>query len=153
MFSNILLPVDGSRASRCAARVGINLAKVLGAQVTVFAVTTPWAAYFSRELATVIPDVVIPQMEYDLKREAAAAFILKDIVTDARSEHVRAKSVHRSEPHPYKAIIRTAECEGCDLIVMSSYCDGAVPGMLLGSEIMKVMTHTTIPVLVYRENV
>jgi nucleotide-binding universal stress UspA family protein len=35
---------------------------------------------------------------------------------------------------------------------MSSHCDGAVTGMLLGSEAMKVMTHTTIPVLVYREN-
>jgi nucleotide-binding universal stress UspA family protein len=152
MFKNILLPIDGSRASMRSAHRGIELAKVLGARVTVLAVTTPWTVYFSRELAAVVPDVVIPQMEYDLKREAAAAFFLSNIVTDARSADVRAKSVHRSDPDPYQAIVRTAAHERCDLIVMSSHCDGAVTGMLLGSEAMKVMTHTTIPVLVYREN-
>ena len=151
MIKNILLPVDGSRTSMRAAREGIELAKALGAQVTVLTVTTPWTAYFSRELAAVVPDVVIPQIEYDLKREATAALILNNIVTDARLLEVRAKSVHRSEAHPYDAIVKTAEHEGCDLIVMGSYKDVAFTGMLLGSETMKVIAHSTIPVLVHRD--
>jgi nucleotide-binding universal stress UspA family protein len=151
MFKNILLPVDGSRASMRAAREGIELAKALGAQVTVLTVTTSWAAYFSRELAAVIPDVVIPQIEYDLRREATATVILSNIVNDARLLDVRAKSVHRSEPHPCQAIVQTAEHEGCDLIIMGSHNDVAFTGMLLGSETMRVVAHSTIPVLVYRE--
>ena len=151
MFKNILLPVDGSHASTRAARGGIELARNVGARVTVLAVTTPWAAHFSHELAAVIPDVVIPQVEYDLKREASATSILNSIATDARLLDVRAKSVHRSEVHPYQAIVQTAEQEGCDLIVMGSHKEVAFTGMLLGSETMKVIAHSAIPVLVYRE--
>lgn len=58
MFSNILLAVDGSEASVQAARKGIALASCLNAKVTVVAVTVPWAEYFARELAVVVPDVV-----------------------------------------------------------------------------------------------
>ena len=151
MFTNILLPVDGSRASLAAARHGIELAKSLSAKVTVLTVTTPWAAYFSRELAVVIPEVVIPQGEYDYKREAIAACILQNVVADAHSAAVQVESMHRCHGDPYRAIIDTAAQEGCDLIVMGSHCEPGFAGSLLGSETMKVMTHTSIPVLVYRQ--
>ncbi|NJO32324.1 MAG: universal stress protein [Rhodospirillales bacterium] len=147
MFTNILVAVDGSATSQRAARHGIELAQALSARVTVLTVTTPWAAYFSRELAVVIPEVVVPRGEYDYKRETAAACILQNVVADAHSARVNVQSLHRCNLDPYRAIIETAEREGCDLIVMGSHCG---PG-LLGSETMKVMTHTSTPVLVYRE--
>lgn len=81
MFTNILLAVDGSEASQQAARHGIELAKALKAKVTVVTVTTPWDTYFSRELAVIIPDVVIPQPEYDYKRDAVAACVLQNVAT------------------------------------------------------------------------
>jgi nucleotide-binding universal stress UspA family protein len=52
--------------------------------------------------------------------------------------------------HPYEAIIDTAVTRGCDLIMMASHGRRGVQAMLLGSETQKVLTHTTIPVLVYR---
>jgi nucleotide-binding universal stress UspA family protein len=152
MFSNILLPVDGSAASLRAARHGIELAQALSAKVTVLTVTTPWAAYFSRELAVVIPEVVIPQPDYDDKRESIAARILQNVVADAHSARVEVRSLHRCDRDPYRAIIETVNREGCDLIVMGSHCELGFTGGLLGSETMKVMTHTTTPVLVYRES-
>ena len=152
MFTNILLPVDGSAPSLRAARRGIQLAKTVSAKVTALTVTTPWAAYFSRELAVVIPDVVIPQGEYDYKRETIAECILQNVVADAHSARVEVRSLHRCNSDPYRAIIETAEREGCDLIVMGSHRERAFTGALLGSETMKVMTHTSTPVLVYREN-
>ena len=152
MFNNILLPVDGSPPSRQAARRGIDLAKSLSAKVTVLTVTTPWAAYFARELAVIVPDVVVPRGEYDYKRETIAACILQDMVADAHSARVAVKPVHRCHQDPYRAIIDTAEQEGCDLIVMGSHRDPSLAGALLGSETIKVMTHTTIPVLVYRHH-
>lgn len=151
MFTNILLPVDGSKASLAAARHGIELAKSLAAKVTVLTVTTPWAAYFSRELAVVIPEVVIPQGEYDYKREAIAACILQYVVGDAHSAQVQVESMHRCHGDPYRAIIDTAAQEACDLIVMGSHCEPGFAGSLLGSETMKVITHTSVPVLVYRQ--
>jgi nucleotide-binding universal stress UspA family protein len=152
MFTNILLPVDGSAASLRAARHGIELAQALSAKVTVLTVTTPWAAYFSRELAVIIPEVVIPQPDYDYKRETIAACILQNVVADAHSARVEVRSLHRCNNDPYRAIIETAERESCDLIVMGSHRERAFTGALLGSETMKVMTHTSTPVLVYREN-
>lgn len=152
MFTNILLPVDGSAASVHAARHGIELARALSAKVTVLTVTTPWAAHFSRELAVVIPEVVIPQPDYDDKRETIAACILQNVVADAHSARVGVRSLHRCDPDPYRAIIETAKREGCDLIVMGSHRERGFTSAFLGSETMKVMTHTSIPVLIYREN-
>jgi nucleotide-binding universal stress UspA family protein len=152
MFTNILLPVDGSPPSLRAARRGIQLAKTLSAKVTVLTVTTPWAAYFSRELAVVIPEVVIPQGEYDYKRETIAACVLQNVVGEAHAAGVMVTSVHRCHRDPYRAIIEVAERKGCDLIVMGSHREKGITGSLVGSETIKVVTHTNIPVLVYREN-
>jgi nucleotide-binding universal stress UspA family protein len=51
---------------------------------------------------------------------------------------------------PYRAIIDSALANGCDLIVMASHGRRGVSALLLGSETVKVLTHSTIPVLVYR---
>ena len=51
---------------------------------------------------------------------------------------------------PYEGIIETASSEGCDLIFMASHGRRGLVGLLLGSETQKVLTHSTIPVLVYR---
>jgi nucleotide-binding universal stress UspA family protein len=150
VFTNILLPVDGATTSLRAARHGIQLAKILSAKVTVLTVTTPWAAYFARELAVVIPEVVIPKGDYDYKRETIASCILQNVVAEARLAGVQVKSHHRCHRDPYRAIIDTAKHEACDLIVMGSDYDTAFVGTLPRSETMKVMTHTSIPVLVYR---
>jgi nucleotide-binding universal stress UspA family protein len=57
--------------------------------------------------------------------------------------------IHATDEHPYHAIIDAAKRNGCDLIVMASHGRrgiSAVPG----SETVKVLTHSDIPVLVYR---
>jgi nucleotide-binding universal stress UspA family protein len=72
MYKNILLPIDGSRLSLRAAQRGIELAKALNTKVTVIMVTTPWATQFPREPAVVVPGVVVPQTEYNLRTEQAA---------------------------------------------------------------------------------
>ena len=50
----------------------------------------------------------------------------------------------------YDAIIRIALEQHCDLNVMASHGRRGISGLLLGSETQKVLTHTTIPVLVVR---
>lgn len=151
MFSNILLAVDGSEASQHAAEQGIALAKCLSAKVTIVTVTLPWGTYFSRELAVVVPDVVIPQADYERKREAMATEIMQRISSEARKAGVAAATEHRCHHAPYQAIIDVAIETGCDLIVTGSYCDRGLAGSLPGSESMKIITHATIPVLIYRQ--
>jgi nucleotide-binding universal stress UspA family protein len=52
--------------------------------------------------------------------------------------------------HPYELIIQAADTQGCDLIFMASHGRRGVSALLLGSETNKVLTHSKIPVLVYR---
>jgi nucleotide-binding universal stress UspA family protein len=47
-------------------------------------------------------------------------------------------------------IVKQAKKSGCDLIVMASHGRKGLQGLLLGSETAKVLTHSTIPVLVIR---
>ena len=50
----------------------------------------------------------------------------------------------------YQAIIDAAEQAGCDLIFMASHGRRGLSGFLPGQQTNKVLTHSTIPVLVYR---
>jgi nucleotide-binding universal stress UspA family protein len=152
MFKHILLTVDGSEVSLEAARKGIMLAKCLRAKVTVLVVTVPWSTYFARELAVIVPDVVFPESEYEVKRHAEAARLLKAMETDAAAAGVPANCVHSRHAAPSFAIVDTAEHEKCDLIVVAPHGEHGLASLLVDSETMKVLTRSSIPVLVHRRS-
>jgi Universal stress protein family len=53
----------------------------------------------------------------------------------------------------FQAIIDAAKTKGCDFIVMASHGRSGISAIVLGSVAVKVLlTHSTIPVLVYRES-
>lgn len=150
MYRNILLPVDGSQLSLRAAKHGIALANALNARVTAMMVTTPWAVQFAREVAVVVPGVLVPKNEYDLRTEQAACSCLRGVTDEARSAGVASLALHVRHRDPYVAILEAASKEGCDLIVMASHGRRGLTELLLGSETVKVLSHSEIPVLVYR---
>jgi nucleotide-binding universal stress UspA family protein len=151
MYRHILLPVDGSGPSERAAGRGIELARALAAKVTAVTVTTPWAAQFARELAVVVPDVIVDERAYERKAQAAAQGVLDRISDAARAAGVECTVLHLSRREPSFAILETAREQGCDLIVMGSHAPAAM-GALWGSETAKVITGSDVPVLVYRED-
>ena len=59
-------------------------------------------------------------------------------------------TVCETSDHPYDAILRTADANGCDLILMTSHGRKGLAAVLLGSETRKVLTHAKVPVLVVR---
>ena len=66
----------------------------------------------------------------------------------AKEMGVACDIVRATSDHPYEAILKTAQDQGCDLIMMASHGRRGVRGLLLGSETHKVLTHTKMPVLV-----
>ena len=58
--------------------------------------------------------------------------------------------VHVEDEHPYRAIIDTAQNRDCDAIQMASHGRRGIAAILVGSETLKVLTHSTIPVIVCR---
>jgi nucleotide-binding universal stress UspA family protein len=49
-----------------------------------------------------------------------------------------------------REIIRKADEIGADLIIMASHGRSGVGALVIGSVASKVLTHSTIPVLIYR---
>ena len=51
---------------------------------------------------------------------------------------------------PHEGIIEAARIAGCDIIFMASHGHRGLTGMIVGSVTQKVLSHSTIPVLVFR---
>jgi nucleotide-binding universal stress UspA family protein len=148
-YRHILLPVDGTDTSERAARRGIELARDLRARVTIVTVTTPWATQFSRELAAVIPDVIVPEGEYERRARVAATVLLERLADVAQTAGVPCKTIHVRHRRPSAAILDAAKAQACDLIVMGSQTAGSLAAVVLGSETLAVLTHGDTPVIVY----
>ena len=145
MYSNILIPTDGSVLSGLALKDGVELAKALHAKLTVLTVTTP-IQYYNAEVA------IIQEPPADFAERVAehADNILADAAAAAKAAGVAAETMTVEAERPYQAIIDAATQKGCDLIIMASHGRKGVAALVLGSETQKVLTHCKIPVLVHR---
>jgi nucleotide-binding universal stress UspA family protein len=94
---------------------------------------------------------MFPPQEYEANMAAAATQLLERMKKAAHAGGIAAAVEHVSDAHPDRAILATAEKYGCDLLVMGSHGRRGIAGLLLGSVTAKTLTHSKIPVLVYRE--
>jgi nucleotide-binding universal stress UspA family protein len=145
MYKHILIPIDGSELARKAIPYGIALAKAVGAKVTGITVTIPFHVF------AIDPDTLTDTSgSYNKRMTAVAAKYLGHVKDAAATAGVSCNVIHAEHEHPYQAIIDAANKNGCDLIVMASHGRRGVSALVLGSETVKVLTHSTVPVLVYR---
>lgn len=144
MFKRILVPTDGSEITEKAARSAITLAQTLGAEVHTLSVKEPFPYSAVSELQP-----VPPQEFFDAQERIATRRIdvVRQLVREAGLVG-EAKTVEGI--HPWEAIIDYAKEKGCDLIVMASHGRRGMSALLLGSETQKVLTHSSVPVLVVR---
>jgi nucleotide-binding universal stress UspA family protein len=145
MYKNILIPTDGSALAAKAVRHGIALAKRIGAKATVLTVLPPFHMFTTD--TQMLEDT---PAQYKARMQEHAKETLGAVAHTAQAAGVACETVHVEHEHPYRAIIDTAESKGCDLIVMASHGRHGISAILLGSETVKVLTHSTIPVLVHR---
>jgi len=145
MFKHILIPTDGSDLSRKAVLYGVQLAKSCGAKVTSITVTDPYRA--ATMDAVLIP---IDEQDYEEASRQMSERAMEQVKMAADAAGIKCETVREVHDQPYRAIIDAAHALGCDLIVMASHGRRGLSALLLGSETVKVLTHSTIPVLVYR---
>jgi len=144
MYSNILVPTDGSEITAKAVSTAITLAKTLGATLHAVSVKEPFPYSAISEMQP-----VPPQEFYDAQERIAAARV-KQVEAAASAAGIACKGATVEAPHPWEAIVDHAKQQGCDLIVMASHGRRGVSALLLGSETQKVLTHCTVPVLVVK---
>lgn len=145
MFKHILIATDGSDRSERAIRLAVDLARTAGASITAVMATWPIPPIYVQGAASTMRNEELEQNARDFAKRCLA------VAADAaRLAGVACETVHAIEAHPHEAIVRTAEANRCDLIVMASHGRSGASAVLLGSETQKVLAHTKLPVLVSR---
>jgi len=147
MFKHILVPTDGSQLSADTVKRAIDFARETGAKITFFFAKPDYPVAFYGEGALIDPTT--PDKFAEMAEQQARE-ILATNEAAAKAAGVVCASSSSVSDIPYEAIIAAAEEAGADLIFMASHGRKGISGLLLGSETQKVLTHSKIPVLVYR---
>ena len=145
MYKHILVPTDGTELSKAAVQRSLDLAKALGAKVTAVRVSGKPAHF-------VVFGVDITELPEDIRQriDREIGEHLDWVRGEAKVRGVDCEAIRVESEQTWKGILETAESRGCDLIAMASHGRAGVAARLLGSETKKVLTHSKIPVLVYR---
>ena len=144
MFKRILVPTDGSDITSKAVSTAIDLAKALGGSVFTVSVKEPFPYAAISEMQP-----TSPQLFFDAQERIAAGRV-KAVADACAAAGVGCEARSVEAVHAWEAIIEQAKLHQCDLIVMASHGRRGMSALLLGSETQKVLTHSTIPVLVVR---
>ncbi|ANB17730.1 universal stress protein [Dokdonella koreensis] len=143
MFKKILVPTDGSALSHKAIAGAVELATALGAGLVGYCGAEAYALSFA-EYTLVDPEQFRAQALAGAQRHANA------VARAAAAAGVPCETAAAPCDTVWSGIIEAATAHGCDLILMASHGRRGLSAALLGSETQKVLTHSTIPVLVYR---
>lgn len=145
MYKRILLPTDGSEASRRAIDAGVGFARSAGAEVLAMTAAPEFHTF------TVDTEMLEQTPEQHAKASRARGQDrLAQVPAAAREAGVPCTGVQVVSDDPDEAIIATARERMCAPIVMASHGRRGIKGMLLGSVTQKVLLPSAIPVLVQR---
>jgi len=145
MFKHILLPTDGSILSQVAIQKGVQFAKSINARITGMSVMPEHKYYmYQADMIVQVKKETVKQHKLEADRS------LSVIEKAAKDVGVPCETFCEISDYPHEMIIKVAEKRGCDLIMMASHGRKGIGALLLGSETQKVLTHSKIPVLVFR---
>ena len=148
MYKHILVSTDGSDLSTKAIRTAVALAGATGAKLTGVYVIAPFVATDYGEGVAFGPAISRKSYREITAREARVA--LAAIEIEAGAGGVKCATMTITADSPWAGILVAAKSKGADLIVMASHGRRGLDAVVLGSETTKVLTHSTIPVLVCR---
>lgn len=144
MYSNILVPLDGSaRAERILPYVE-ELATKFGSRITLLQIVEP-------DVAMISPYDIAPYnaAEETQRHIAEARAYLAGHEGSFRSKGIEARSVIENGPIVV-SILTVAEREKCDLIAMASHGRSGIPRVFYGSVAAGVLHRADRPLLLIR---
>ena len=145
MYNRILIATDGSELSDKAVDSGLGLAALCGASVVVVQVVQHYPrSYFEGEQLSDIGEAKRTEERW----LAAAQEMLQGVQAKAQAAQVQltTKVVHSDLIG--ESIVKTAQENDCNLIIMATAGRKGLSRVLMGSETQYVITHSPIPVLV-----
>ena len=145
MHNHLLIAIDGSELAFEALKEGVDIAKMFGARVTIVTVTEPWQSVMIGGTG-----VGAPLDDYEQVNIEWASKTLSEGKAVAEEVGVKAETVHVKDSYPADGIVATAEQRDCDMIIMASHGRRGFSRLLLGSQANEVVTHSAVPVLIWR---
>lgn len=144
-FENICVATDGSDLAVRAAQVAVVLARAAGGRIFAFSVGQP-------RFSMPVDGAAAFDVEAELRRaEAAAAAHVETVARIAARERVPCATLTRIASAPGAEIVRVAQEQGCDLIVIGAHGPGDANPLFTGSVAQHVMAWSSIPVLLLRD--
>lgn len=145
MLSHILIPTDGSDFANQAVERGAELAKKLGAKLTIVMVTPPWTAAAPAEVA-----IAIPTEQYEANLAQHAKDELERATGIAKDKGLTCDVIHVPDRYPADGILDAVKSSGADGIVIASHGRRGITKLLLGSTAQEVVTRSDVPVVVIK---
>lgn len=148
MYQHILIATDGSELAEKAVQHGLQLAKHMGARITLVTVSEP--VVLGTDDAFNLG--VLTNLDADLQqaRERAADKLFAPAIAQAQTLGVSLNTHHVKERHAAEAIVESAAQLECDLIIMASHGRRGLRRLILGSQTNEVLGQSDVPVLVIR---
>ena len=147
MFKHILVPTDGSELSQKAVQKAISFAKEIDAKITFFCAVPQFPVMYYG-LGAIFDSHSI--LDFEEESKSVCNEILNKAKEIANNEGVNSETYYLISDYPFEAILEATKQKECDLIFMASHGKKGVNEFFLGSETNKVLSHSNIPVLVYR---
>lgn len=146
MFKTILVPTDGSPLADQAIKAAVEFAQSSGGNIVGLSVAEPYP-YAPLTDGTVTVDA----RGYEEKMREMAQTHVQKIADAAQAANVPCEICVRQSFSPHEEIISVANEYHCEIIFMSSHGRKGLSRLFVGSETQKVLAHSTIPVLVFRQ--
>ena len=147
MLRRILVATDGSKLSAKAVNAALQLAHVFHARLVALHV---YPKFPGSPYGTFGPAEDVLKQAHEDQGRARAEQLFADLGKQAEAAGVEIESALIVSNEAWKEIIAVAKRKKCDLICMASHGRRGLAALVLGSETQKVLTHTTLPVLVVR---
>jgi universal stress protein A len=141
-IARILAPTDLSKLSRAAVRYAMEMASSQEAEVIVYHVISQDSEWFDKDDALNPANALLPRQKQRLAefvKENCAGFLGKVRIREIVEVGV-----------PYKDIVRLADEEKADMIVMSTHGRTGLEQVMLGSVTAKVVARANCPVVSIR---
>lgn len=149
-FNRILVPVDFSNSSHAACELATNLATKLGGRVELLHVQEPpaWQGFVFPELVVNLPNAADASLNELVQTRTDRA--LRHLVEQLQRAGVTEVHQRLEMGEPGAVILRLAEEERFDLIVMGTHGRKGFERLVMGSVAERVVRHAPCPVLTVR---